>query len=53
MEKEKEIENLRESMQRCLLYLKQKNDALTQARKSITTLDLIINDLKVCIPKAS
>jgi hypothetical protein len=46
--KEQEAEHLKETLQRCLFFLKEKSIMLTEARKSISSLDLIIAELKVC-----
>lgn len=47
MEKEQENEHLRETLQRTLAFLKEKNHLLTEARKSIAALDDNIKELRV------
>lgn len=47
MEKEQENEHLRETLQRTLAFLKEKNHLLTEARQSIVALDEQIKELRV------
>ena len=47
MEKEQENEHLRETLQRTLAFLKEKNHMLTEARQSIAALDDTIKELRV------